>query len=116
MDNTPTISNLSEPEKYILDNRSNYIKLNEDDGEVTDITKDLLSLCDDFKLGQMIHTDDFTLEETMNAVELDHFKMDSHYNYKGANTYRKLLREGKIMKMEDLTYEEVSLLIKYFII
>ncbi len=59
------------------------------------------------KLGEYQCTKDFDLEETMNSVEVNHFKMDPHANYREANTYLKLMRSGKIKKMEDLNLKEV---------
>lgn len=102
-------SNLSSSEKFVLENQSKYIKLHEEENVCEDITQQLFSLSEKLKLGQMIHTQDFTLEETMNSVELDHYKMDSHYNFKNALTYKVLLREGKIKSIDKLNYEEVRL-------
>jgi hypothetical protein len=58
------------------------------------------------KLGEMKQTVDFNLEETMNCVELNHPKMDYHYNYKSANTYKKLHKQGLVKKITDLSFEE----------
>jgi len=103
------LEQLSLSEKYIYENKNKYIALNENSSEmVTDITKELLDLTDAFQIGEMVTTKDFTLEETMNSVELNHQKMDSHYNYYEAQTYKKLLREEKIKKIYDLNNEEVT--------
>jgi len=59
-------------------------------------------------LGEYKCTDDFNLEETMNSVEINHFKMDPHAGYKDANTYLKLIKLEKIKKMEDLNLKEVN--------
>ena len=102
------ITQLSAHEKYIYENKEKFIKLNEESSEFMDITDELLNLTENFSIGEMIHTTDFTLEETMNSVELNHFKMDSHYNNFEANTFKKLIREEKVKKMEDLSNEEVN--------
>lgn len=104
------IENASSNEKKILENKDNYIKINESE-EVEDITNMILDFSKNLKLGEMIHSSDFNLEETMNSVELNHKKMDFHANYREAQTFKKLIREGKIKKMEELTNEEVLLLI-----
>lgn len=110
--NTNTISKgLSSQEQYILDNKQKYITLEESPDETLDITNELLSLTEKFSMGQMVHTEDFTLEETMNSVELDHFKMDAHFNYTEAGTYKKLFRLGKVKRMSDLSYKETLSLI-----
>jgi len=62
-------------------------------------------------LGEFKCTEDFNLEETMNSVEINHFKMDPHANYKDAKTYLKLKKLGKIKKMEDLNLKEVKIFI-----
>ncbi len=101
------VGNLSPSEVFVLENQKRYIQLQEEESSTEDITEDLLNLTKKLSLGQMAHTDDFTLEETMNSVELDHFKMDSHYNFKSAMTYKRLLKEGKVKKIEDLNFIEV---------
>jgi hypothetical protein len=117
MENTNTnTKGLSPQEQYILDNKEKYISLQENQSETLDITNELLSLTEKFSLGQMIHTEDFTLEETMNSVELDHFKMDAHFNYKEAGTFRKLFKLGKVKKMSDLSDKETLSLIDNLLI
>jgi hypothetical protein len=109
--------NLSASEKYIIENKTKYIQIHEDLDSCEDITTKLLNMTEELKQGQMIHTDDFTLEETMNSVELDHFKMDSHYNFKAALTYKRLLREGRIKNIKDLNLTEtLSLIDNLFIL
>ncbi len=105
------LSGLSPHERFIYENKDDYVKINEGDcnNELIDVTDELMKLTENFKLGEMIKTDDFSLEDTMNSVELDHYKMDTHSNYYEVNTYRKLIREGKVKCMEDLNYEEVKL-------
>ena len=44
----------------------------------------------------------------MNSVELNHFKMDPHYQYKEANTYKKLIKLEKIKDQKDLNLKEVK--------
>ena len=102
-----TINELSLQEKIIIDNKSKYITLEEDTSAVTDITDEIFKLSEKFSLGEMIHTSDFTLAETMASVQLNHFKMDPHFNNREANTFKKLLRDAKIKNIEDLTYREV---------
>ncbi len=68
-----------------------------------------------FSLGEYKCTDDFNLEETMNSVELNHFKMDPHFQYREANTYKKLIRLNKIDAIKDLDLKKVYLYI-YFLI
>jgi hypothetical protein len=103
-----TLNELSQQEKTIIDNKSKYIQLEEDQSASLDVTKELLELSDKFLLGEIIHTPDFTLAETMASVELNHFKMDPHFNNREANTFRKLLKEGKIKIIEELTNREVN--------
>lgn len=109
--NVTNQNELSQHEKFILQNKEKIITLNENSAYCVDVTEEILQSTEKFSIGEMIHTDDFTLEETMNSVELNHYKMDSHYNYTEANTYKKLLKEGKIKKIEDLSGEEVLALI-----
>ena len=102
------INELSQQENKIVENKSLYISLEEDTSNISeDVTDELLGLTQKFSLGEMIHTSDFTLAETMSSVELNHMKMDPHFNNREANTFAKLLREGKVKNMEDLTYREV---------
>jgi hypothetical protein len=104
-----TINELSQQEKIIIENKSQYISLEEETSNSVDITEELLDLTNKFSLGEMIHTPDFTLAETMSSVELNHVKMDPHFNNREANTFTKLLREQRVKKIEDLTYREVNL-------
>ena len=60
------------------------------------------------KLGEYKSTEDFTLEDTMNSVEVNHIKMDPHCKYREANTFLKLFSSGKVKKMEDLNLNEVN--------
>ncbi len=122
-------SSSQQTEKIIYDSREDYIKLNEL-GKVKDIKDEIFSFCEsknlcflkafffkDLKLGEYKCTSDFNLEDTMNSVEVNHFKMDPHANYREANTYLKQLRLGKVKKMEDLNLKEVFLFkfFKFFI-
>ena len=102
-----TLNELSQQEKLIIDNKFKYIQLEEDISSSKDITKELLELSEKFYLGEMIQTEDFSLADSMASVELNHFKMDPHFNNREANTFRKLLREGKIKIKEELTNREV---------
>jgi len=101
------MNELSQQEKLIIDNKLKYIQLEEDISASKDITKELLELPDKFSLGEMIQTEDFSLADSMASVELNHFKMDPHFNNREANTLRKLLKEGKIKIKEELTNREV---------
>lgn len=108
-------------EKKIYELREEYIKLNES-SNVKDIKDEIFntSACKIFfifylflialSLGEYKCTNDFILEETMNSVEINHFKMDPHSRYRDANTYLKLLSLGKIKKMDELNLKEVKIL------
>ena len=65
-------------EKNIISNKHSYILLNENPDCSVDILNDIQNLYKHFELGQMVHTEDFKLEDTMSAVELNHLKMDPH--------------------------------------
>jgi hypothetical protein len=96
-------------EKNIIENKDKYILLNENAEESLNITEDLKDLVKKLSLGQMVHTVDFKLKDTMSAVELNHFKMDPHFNNNEVETYKKLLRNGVIKPITDLNYSEVKL-------
>jgi len=104
-------------EKKIFENREEYVKLNET-SNLEDIKDQIFNICQSkiilflksaLQLGEYKCTDDFNLEDTMNSVEVNHFKMDPHCNYREANTYLKLIKGGKIKKIEDLNIKEVFL-------
>ena len=101
--------NTKEESEY-KNNKELYIKLNESE-EVIDITNDMKNILDTLKLGEIIQTDDFKLIDTMSAIELNHYKMDLHFqNEKVENCKTKI--EKKIIKdIKNLTIEESFILI-----
>jgi hypothetical protein len=121
-------------EKNTYDSRAKYIKLYEGEKGI-DITNEIFKISESkkkvfflfdiiynfllyflgFSLGDYKCTTDFNLEDTMNSVEVNHYKMDPHYNYKEANTYRKLIRLNKIDPMKDLDLKKVNIFINIII-
>ena len=90
----------------IIQNKLQYISLNEDSSSCVDITSEINDFIKTLSNGEMVHTSDFTLESTMSALELNHPKMDFHCHNENVKTYKTLKRLNIVKSMDDLTPTE----------
>ena len=104
-------NNKDKNEIELLENKNKYIALNENPNNSIDILSEFKDYLSTLKEGEMIYTKNFKLEETMNAFELNHVKMDPHFHNENVDTYSKLLNKKVIKKFEDLNFNESLILI-----
>ena len=104
-------NNKDKNEIELLENKNKYIALNENPNNSIDILSEFKDYLSTLKEGEMLYTKNFKLEETMNAFELNHIKMDPHYHNENVDTYIKLLNKKIIKKFEDLNFNESLILI-----
>jgi hypothetical protein len=95
----------------LIENKNKYILLNENPNNSIDILNEFKNSLTTLKEGEMLYTENFKLEDTMNAFELNHIKMDPHYHNENVDTYIKLLNKNIIKKFEDLDLNESLILI-----
>ena len=93
-------------ENEIVNNKLQYISLNENSSLCEDVTKDIQEFIKTLSNEEMIHTQDFTLESTMSAIELNHYKMDYHCHNENVQTYKTLKRLDIIKSIDELTISE----------
>ena len=107
---------LKQQENELLSNKLAYIALNEENTNVKDITSEIFNTISNMTFNQKFETEDFNLQETMGATEIDHFKMDSHFQYKSTLTYKSAIKQGLIKNIKDLSLEEKLSLIDNLLI
>ena len=98
-------------ELEIIKNKDKYIALNEKKEQTEDVTEEISNFIKTLKQGQMINTADFTLESTMSAIEINHYKMDPHCHNEKVSTYRSLIKKKAIKPIDELDIEESLILI-----
>ena len=109
-------------ERLIYQNRDIYIKLGENDSDDTsiditekikDYAKSIFSLKLDLKLGEMIYSKDFNLLNSMNSLEIGHPKMDLHFDFQKAITYKKAISTNQIKDYKNLEYIDIINLVDH---
>lgn len=98
-------------ELEIIKNKDKYIALNEKKDLTEDVTEEISNFIKTLKQGQMIQSADFTLENTMSAIEINHYKMDPHCHNEKVSTYKSLIKKKAIKPIDELDIEESLLLI-----
>lgn len=98
-------------EVELLKNKDNYILLNEEDSKVEDVTNEIKNYLKNLKQGESIQAEDFNLETTMSAIEVNHYKMDPHCHNEKVETYKILLKKKMIKPMDEFNLEESLLMI-----
>ena len=98
-------------ELEIIKNKDKYISLNEKKEQTEDVTEEISNFIKTLKQGQMINTADFTLESTMSAIEINHYKMDPHCHNEKVSTYKSLIKKKAIKPIDELDIEESLILI-----
>ena len=93
-------NNKDKNEIELLENKNKYIALNENPNNSIDILSEFKDYLSTLKEGEMIYTKNFKLEETMNAFELNHVKMDPHFHNENVDTYSKLLNKKVIKNLK----------------
>ena len=98
-------------ENEYIKNKDLYIKLNESDSDVIDITNDMKNILNNLKLGEIIQADDFKFIDTMSAIELNHYKMDPHFQNEKVENCKTKIEKKIIKEMKNLNLEEILILI-----
>ena len=98
-------------ELEIIKNKDKYIALNEKKEQTEDVTEEISNFIKTLKQGQMLNTADFTLESTMSAIEINHYKMDPHCHNEKVSTYKSLIKKKAIKPIDELDIEESLILI-----
>lgn len=98
-------------ELEIIKNKDKYIALNEKKEQTEDVTEEISNFIKTLKQGQMLNTEDFTLESTMSAIEINHYKMDPHCHNEKVSTYKSLIKKKAIKPIDELDIEESLILI-----
>ena len=98
-------------ELEIIKNKDKYIALNEKKEQTEDVTEEISNFIKTLKQGQMLSTEDFTLESTMSAIEINHYKMDPHCHNEKVSTYKSLIKKKAIKPIDELDIEESLILI-----
>ena len=98
-------------ENEYIKNKDLYIKLNESDSDVIDITNDMKNILNNLKLGEIIQADDFKFIDTMSAIELNHYKMDPHFQNEKVENCKTKIEKKIIKEMKNLNLEESLILI-----
>ena len=98
-------------ELEIIKNKDKYIALNEKKEQTEDVTEEISNFIKTLKQGQMVNTADFTLESTMSAIEINHYKMDPHCHNEKVSTYKSLIKKKAIKPIDELDIEESLILI-----
>ena len=103
-------------ERLIYQNKEIYISIGEFDrndnsiditGKIQDYAKSNTCNKIDLKLGEMIYSKDFNLLNSMNSLEIGHPKMDLHYDFQKAITYKKALITNQIKDYDYLNYVDM---------
>ena len=102
--------NLQSENEYIK-NQELYIKLNENESETQDITDDMKNILNSLKLGEIIKTEDFKFLDTMSAIELNHYKMDPHFQNEKVENCKVKIEKKLVKEMKDLNLDETFILI-----
>ena len=94
-----------------IKNQDLYIKLNENESETQDITNDMQNILNSLKLGEIIQSEDFKFLDTMSAIELNHYKMDPHFENEKVENCKVKIEKKIVKEMKDLNLEETFILI-----
>jgi hypothetical protein len=64
----------------------------------------------------MIYAKDFSLFNSMNSLEIGHPKMDLHFEYQNAITYKKAINNKLVKEYKSLDYNDILNLVDHLLI